>query len=303
MSKPATKRPFERLAQRVFNVPLMIEPTKAEIIACALQQRLGIASFERIDGTVLEAAQMRALASEATRDYGDNFKPFRQKGSIAVIEVDGTLVHKSGNLDPWSGMTGYDGIAKKLRAAMTDTDVKAIWFDIDSPGGETSGCFALVDEIASASETMGGKPIWAYVNEQACSAAYALASVCDRIYGPADAMVGSIGCYVLHVDFSRAYNQAGLTPTMIRAGERKARGNSVEPLDDETTAKLQAWVDETRERFARYVSMGRGIGYDAVMATEADWYTAADAVRLGLMDGIRSEADAWADLERHIARR
>lgn len=301
-SRPQLKRSFEHLAQRVFNVPLMIEERKAEIICAALHQRLGIASLDRLDGTTLEASNMLALAGDARRSY-DDWKPFHVDGEIAVIPVDGTLVHKFGWLDPTSGMTGYDGIGRKLRAALADDTVKAIWFDIDSPGGEVAGCFALAFEIAKASQSDGGKkPIWAYVNEQACSAAYALACVCDRIYGPADAVAGSIGSYVLHIDFSKAMDKAGMQATMIRAGARKARGNPYEGLDKETLAKLQAWVDDTRDRFAGLVAMGRQMKVTDVLATEGDWFTASDAVDLGLMDGILSEQDAWGQLLDQIKR-
>lgn len=37
-----------------------------------------------------------------------------------------------------------------------------------------------------------------------------------------------------------------------------------------------------------------------VIATEADWYTGGEAVKLGLMDGIMTEAEAWGALEEHI---
>lgn len=301
-NRPMMKRSFEHLAQRVFNQPLMIEETKAEVIAAALQSRLGILKLERIDSTTIEAAGMQALAGDARRNY-DNWKPYHTDGNIAVIPIDGTLVHKFGYLDPVSGMTGYDGIAKKLRAALSDNEVRGIWLDVDSPGGEVAGCFTLAHEIAKASASEGGKkPIWAFVNEQACSAAYALACVCDKVYGPEDAIAGSIGSYCMHVDFTRALDEAGVTVTMIRAGDRKARGAGHELLDDPARDKLQAWVDDTRERFAQLVAMGRRLTFDAVMATEADWYPGTEAVDRGLMDGIMSEQEAWDRMTWEIER-
>lgn len=300
--RPKIARSFEHLAQRVFNVPLMIEERKAEIICAALHQRLGVTSIDRLDGTTLEASNMLALAGDAKRSYED-WKPFHADGPVAVIPIDGTLVHKFGWLDPISGMTGYDGIARKLRAALADDTIKAVWFDVDSPGGEVAGCFALAQEIALASASDGGKkPIWAYVNEQACSAAYALTCVCDRVYGPNDAVVGSIGSYVMHVDFTKALDKAGLKVSIIRAGERKAKANPYEELDKEMVTKLQAWVDDTRDRFAQLVAMGRQIPLKTVLDTKADWFTAVDALELGLIDGIMSEQDAWNLLLQELSR-
>jgi capsid assembly protease len=298
----AGPRPFAKIAQELLNKPLAIEPYKAEVILCAIQQRLGIVSLDTIDGMTLEAKQMldrAASAQDATRNY-DKGRTFHADGNIAVIHIDGTLVHKFGWLDPMSGMTGYDGIATKLRDAMRDPDIEGIWLDIDSPGGAVSGLFALCEELAASTLSEGGKPIYAYVNEQACSAAYMIASVCDRVYGPQDAMVGSIGCVMLHHDYTAMMDDAGIKVTVIRAGERKMRGNSYEGLDDTTLAKYQASVDDVRVRFSMFVAAGRGIEFDAVMATEADWFEGAEAVRLGLMDAVLPEREAWSRLEEEI---
>ncbi len=69
---------------------------------------------------------------------------------IAVIPVTGTLVAKLGSMRPYSGMTGYDGIRASLSIAMSDPKVKAIAFDMESPGGEVAGCFDLVDAGSTA---------------------------------------------------------------------------------------------------------------------------------------------------------
>lgn len=291
------------VAQQLFNVPVMIDPRKAEVIVAALHERLGIGSFERLDGSVMDAVDMQAAMSpgEARRSYED-WKPYPMADGVAVIEISGTLVHKYGYLDPISGMTGYDGIARKLRAAMADDDVRAIWLDIDSPGGATAGCFALAAEIAQCTKSEGGKPIWAYVNEQSTSAAYALSCVCDKVFGPEDAIVGSIGCFVMHVDLTAALEKGGVKVTIVRAGDRKARTMPYENLDQKAAEKLQIWCDDTRTRFNKLVATGRAISVQSVDATEADWFDARDGIRLGLMDGIMSEPEAWAKLQRSLAR-
>jgi signal peptide peptidase SppA len=296
------KRELSMLAQRVFNTPLMISEHKAEVIVAALHQRLGVGSFERIDSTVLGASDMVALAGDARRDR-DNWKPFHTDDGVAVIPVSGTLVHKFGFLDPVSGMTGYDGIARKFRAALADNDTTAIWLDIDSPGGEVAGCFALCEEIARSTASEGGsKPVWAYINEQATSAAYALASVCDRVYGPRTMIAGSIGAYIMHVDFSKALDKQGMSVSVIRAGDRKGRTTPYEPLDDPAMAKLQSLVDETRDIFVNLVAMGRGLSPKIVAGTEAEIYSGAEALQLGLVDGIMSEAEAWELLQYELGR-
>lgn len=292
-------RSFPHIAQQLLDRPLLIHPHKAEVLICALQHKLGIVKMDTIDGITLDAKAMidrAALARDAVRDRNSG-KTFHIEGDIAVIHIDGVLVHKYGWLDPMSGFTGYDGLSIKLRDAMRDPDIYGIWIDIDSPGGAVSGLFAFVQELAKSAMSEGGKPIYAWVNEVACSAAYAIASVCDKVYGPRDAMVGSIGSVIVHTDISSALEEGGVKVSVIRSGERKYRGNAYEPLDDKTEAKLQKSVDDVRSRFAGWVSMGRGISRRDVLATEADWFEGEEAVERKLLDAVLTEREAWSRLE------
>lgn len=96
----------------------------------------------------MNSDEMNALAmgwdsSERTRQ-----KSYRVERGIAVLPVTGTLVHKLGYINPVSGMSGYNGIAKRLQQAISDPDVRGVLLDIDSPGGEVAGAFDTADLIA-----------------------------------------------------------------------------------------------------------------------------------------------------------
>ena len=87
----------------------------------------------------------------------------------------------------------------RWRRAVDDAGVRAILLDIDSPGGETTGCFELADYIYSI---RGIKPVYAAANDIALSAAYAIASAASRVFVTRTGAVGSVGVYALHVDQS-----------------------------------------------------------------------------------------------------
>jgi hypothetical protein len=53
---------------------------------------------------------------------------------IAVLPVSGTLVSKTRSLQPYSGMTGYNGIIARLQQAISDPGVDGILLDMDTPG-------------------------------------------------------------------------------------------------------------------------------------------------------------------------
>jgi len=211
---------------------------------------------------------------------------------IAVIPVVGTLVQRSFGIDAMSGVTSYEWIRCEVEKALDNPAAQAILLDIDSGGGEVSGCFDLVDFIAEAG-TM--KPIWAVANEAAYSAAYAIASATSRIYLPRTGGVGSIGVIAIHLDESGFDQKMGIKFTEIIAGARKADGSPFRPLSDRAESDIQAEVDRVYEIFLAIVAKGRNISIDAVRATEAGTFHGADALPM-LADNIGTFREAEQDL-------
>lgn len=282
---------FARVSSRLFNAPLMLRPEKAEMLCAALVDRLGIAKLDSIDGRSLGAAQLRQMAMD---DDGWYPKPktardmYEVRRGVATIDVSGTLVHKLGGVEPYSGMIGYDALDRIITDAQSNEEVGAILLDIDSPGGEVSGCFDFARKLRSMGKRGGGKPIVAFANEMACSAAYAVMASCDAAMTTETGITGSIGVWTMIVDMTKGLQKGGIEATMIRAGERKARGGPYEHADKETFSKLQAWVDETWHIFAEHVADGRPISKEAVLSLEGDWFTGQDALDLGLVDAVDS---------------
>ena len=280
---------FPHLAQRLFNTPVAIDPAKAEVIMAALADRLGVAHLFRTGGK-----------PAMWDDDGDDrySRPAREMGydvvgGAAVIPICGTLVQKTGTLRPYSGMTGYDGIRVNLTMALDDPNVDAIVLDIDSPGGEVAGCFDLVDAIYRA---RGVKPIWAILNEMACSAAYAIASAADRITVPRTGVTGSIGVILMHVEWSRALAANGVTVTIIQYGDRKSDGADSKPLDDSALTRFQSDIDTMGDLFVATVARNRGLDAAAVRDQQAMTYLGQSGVAAGLADAVMAPDAAFRAL-------
>jgi signal peptide peptidase SppA len=281
---------FARIAGRLFNAPLMLRPEKAEMLCAALVDRMGIAKLDTIDGTTLGAAQLRQKAMDWGYDYAPKTARdmYEVEDRVARISIDGTLVHKLGGVEPSSGMIGYDQLSRIIVDAQGNKSVGAIMLDIDSPGGEVAGCFEFARKLRTMGARGGGKPIVAFANEMACSAAYAIAASCDAVMTTETGITGSIGVYTLMVDMTKGLQKGGIEVKMIRAGERKARGGPYEKADADTVSKLEMWVDDTWRIFCAHVGEGRPISADAVRALEGDWFTGSDALDLGLVDAVDS---------------
>lgn len=285
--------------QRLLNTPLALLPERAAMLVAAVHSRFNITALQT-PGMVLDASAMHAMSDQgrdeaSRRNARRRGKSFDQAGPIAIIPVYGTLT-KTYGLDPESGMTGYDGIETKLMDAMADDSVRAIWLDVDSGGGDVNGLFGLVDLIYNSSERRGGKLIVGMAADDAYSAAYAIASAADIVAVPRTGGVGSVGVITLHAERSKQLEQDGITVTVIRSGQEKARFNSVEPLDDAVRARVQAEMDEIRTIFVDTVARNRDLSAKIVSETEGLTYMGRHARAIGFVNEVASEQEMFARL-------
>lgn len=279
------------LAQRWFNTPLAIHPRKAEVAIHAIGERFGITCFQMHDSGAVVVLQPKALKAEDWQ--GANRAGYETVEGVAIIAIEGTLVQKLGTLEPYSGMTGYDGIRQNFVTALHDPKIKAIVLLIDSPGGEVAGCFDLADLIYQA---RGEKPIWAILEEAAYSAAYAIASAADRIIVPRTGGAGSVGVITLHVDMSQALAAAGLKVTFLYYGEAKTDGWNELPLSPEAKARFLEDITEMGDLFVETVARNRGLSMAAVKATEARTYQGRKSVEIGFADAVMPPDEAFQSL-------
>lgn len=202
--------PIPLILGRIFNTPLMIHEPKLDIILWALRDRLNIVMEEPTAAP--ESYKLSTAEKSASRKSDASIK------NLAIIPVYDTLVHRHASMQSYSGMTSYMYIRNSFRAALTNSDVSSILMVYDSPGGEASGVFDLADEIYNA---RGTKPIIAFINEIAFSAAYALASSADTIIVPRTGGIGSIGVIMRHTNLQKFNEAKGIEYTTLYAGARK----------------------------------------------------------------------------------
>ncbi|OYU37560.1 MAG: serine peptidase [Pseudorhodobacter sp. PARRP1] len=300
-----------QIAQRAFNTPLLVEPSKAMAFLSGLGPRitgrqLRLAGIEVPPEDMAQAAlpaRAGILINCVAEQYQqDGQTPFAMADGVAVIEVSGVLVHRGAWIGQSSGQTSYEGIGAQIAAAASNPAVRGIALEIDSFGGEVAGVFDLADAIRAA---RSAKPVWAFVAEHAFSAGYALASQADRIILPRTGAVGSIGVVVMHADLSGHLSDSGVTVTLIHSGAHKVDGNPYAPLPDPVRARIQGEIDSIRTLFAQTVAAGRGrsLSAEAALATEAECYRGAEAVATGLADEVSDPASAFAAFADVVNRR
>ena len=276
-----------RIADRVIGRPLLIHPMKAEVVLHVLEGRIP-----------LEGA-LEPLGPEANRFVGRSATSGGMAAvddGVAIIPVIGSLVNRGAWIGARSGLTSYEGIAAQIRDARADRKVKAILLDIDSPGGEATGMFALASAIREAAAE---KPVVAVVNDMAASAAYGIASQATEIVVSPTSVVGSIGVVLTHLDRSGELQAKGVRPTLIYAGRHKVDGNPYGPLTDAVRADLQSEVVKFYDQFVGLVAQGRGdrLTETSARATEARTFLGQEAIDMGLADRMASFDAVLASLQ------
>lgn len=223
-------------------------------------------------------------------DEAQDSKIFAFANGKAIIPIHGMLINRFNY--SWSFATGYNFIRTQVEAARNDPDVDGIILDVSSYGGMCAGCPETADLIYASSARQGGKPIIAVVDANCYSAAYMLACSADRIVVTPSGGAGSIGVVVMHMDVSKALDEAGIKVTFIYAGAQKVAGNPYEPLSDAAKADYQSIVDTLYGKFVATVARGRGLDEQAVRDTEARCYLADEALTKGLIDAVQAPNDA-----------
>lgn len=212
-----------------------------------------------------------------------NIKHAVRNSERGIIPIHGILTKKSEVFDDVLGMTSYEKISEEIEEALIDKEVETIILDIDSPGGEVNGLFDLSDFIYQARRK---KRIVAIANDDAYSAAYAIASSAEKVLVTRTSGVGSIGVIASHIDQSGFDEKQGIKYTTVFAGKRKNDLNPHEPITSESVESLQDEVDRLYEMFVELVARNRNLSTEKIKSTEAELYFGEKAIEIGLADEV-----------------
>lgn len=276
-----------RLMGLMLNRPLVMDPNYFMVMMGALTGRFGIESLE-FEGKTFAINDLEGLANAYQKE---GVKPYRVVDGAAIIPVHGTLTHRFGSMEPYSGMTGYDGIKMNFDMAEADPDVRGIIYDIDSPGGSVDGMFDLIAHIKKSQS----KPSRSIVDPMAASAAQLFSAVANEVTLSKTDQMGSIGAMTAHFDVSKMMESSGKKITLIAAGARKVEGNPYEALPDSVFQARRAELENIRGMFVQELVDLRGCNFQALMDTEAAVLSSAEAVELKLATKIMSPDDSMSE--------
>ncbi len=208
--------------------------------------------------------------------------------NIRVIPVEGTLTRKSNWSDDYFGIMSTEKIGALLDEANGTDEIDAILLVFNTNGGVVEGTEQLAKKIKNSS-----KPVIAFINSKAHSAGYWLASQCSKILmNEYTSMCGSIGTMCLHINQKGYYEQNGIEINYINSdgSEDKNSPNDVQALDEKGLAMMKDVLNPLNEIFLNAIKANRP-NIDASAMT-GKIYSATEAIKLGMVDGVASLGDA-----------
>lgn len=204
------------------------------------------------------------------------------EGSVAVLNITGAITKH----DQDCGPDGMQSKASVLRACYSTDNIKGVILKIDSGGGE-----GMAMRLMSEALREKNKPVVAFIDDQACSAAYGIASGTDYIVANNDlAQVGSIGTYLTIADYEKYYEKQGIKLTEIYASLSTDKNKDYYEALKGNMEPLRKVADKFNEGFLSMIEKNR----EGKLTTDRKtWGTgkvwfAQDALEIGLIDEINT---------------
>jgi protease-4 len=202
-------------------------------------------------------------------------------GEIAVITATGNIV--DGNQSP--GSIGGDTLARVLREAQYDDDVKAVVLRIDSGGGSVLASEVIRQQVAALRQS--GKPVVASFSSVAASGGYYIATAASEIWAEPTTITGSIGVIAFVPTFEGLLGKVGVAFDGVGTSELASATRVDKPLSPQIKDVLQMGVDHQYRAFLQLVADARRKTPDQIDAiAQGRVWSGAKAKELGLVDQL-----------------
>lgn len=200
--------------------------------------------------------------------------------SLFMVNILGAIT----KYDPWCDY-GTKTILESLKQADRSESILGHVLNIDSGGGNGYAAKLLSDGIGKLS-----KPVFAFVDGMAASAAYWIASACSLVCAssPMD-RIGSIGTYFTIADYKAWYASQGLKVIEVYARKSVEKNREFLEAISGDTSRLRRLADQYNEFFLSSVKENRSGLLDLASGYDSGaMYFATEAKDIGLIDLISS---------------
>jgi len=206
---------------------------------------------------------------------------------IAVIYALGEIESGEGN----ENSIGSDRLAKAIREARLDDDIKAIVLRVNSPGGSALASDVIWRETVLAKKA---KPFVVSMGDVAASGGYYISCAADRIFAQPNTITGSIGVFGLIPNAQKALSEKlGITIDTVNTNKHSDVGTILRGVTNEEHAYIQQGVEKIYDVFITKVGEGRHMPKSDVDSIgQGRVWSGADAIKINLVDELGGLNDA-----------
>ncbi|HHE3599774.1 TPA: signal peptide peptidase SppA [Pasteurella multocida] len=261
---------------------------KGDSTAYTQQRQLvtGLANRLEIDEKLLERFGQDKNDNIRLIDYEDylSLLPDRlsEEGQykIAVVNVEGAII--DGESDEHE--VGGDTIARLLRQAHDDDNVKAVILRVNSPGGSAFASEIIRQEVDNLQAL--GKPVVVSMGAMAASGGYWISSTADYIIADKNTITGSIGIFALFPTFEKTLKKVGISADGVSTSALSS-SSRFSGLSSEMSDILQLEIESGYDKFLSVVSRGRGMTVEEVdKVAQGKIWLGEEAVKHNLVDEL-----------------
>ncbi|MEK6907027.1 MAG: signal peptide peptidase SppA [Nanoarchaeota archaeon] len=225
------------------------------------------------------------IISLITKSLNSDFESV-QGDEILIIPIQGIISNSNSDSLLSSEGVSSDKIISLIKKAKENNNIKAVIFEINSPGGTV----VASKEIANAVKKFD-KPNVALIRDVGASGAYWIASSADKIVADELSITGSIGVISSYLEFSGLLDKYGVNYERLVVGKYKDAGTPYRELTDEERALIQSKLSKIDKIFLDEVKINRNLT-NTVRIETGEFFLGMEAKELGLVDYLGNKDTA-----------
>ena len=198
----------------------------------------------------------------------------------------------------FESVASSDDIVELVEEADKNPSIKAIIFEINSPGGSPVASEEIANAILKTNKTTV-----AWIRDIGTSGAYWAASASEHVVASRASITGSIGVIGSYIEFPGLLERYNVTYRRLVAGKYKDMGSPYKEMTSEEQAIFQDILDELREYFVSEVAKNRQMSKkDVEKIANGLFYLGSEAKELGLVDelGGKDEVIRYIEAKENI---
>lgn len=224
--------------------------------------------------------ELKTAVYEKVKTISDKEKIKTDK--IAVLYAEGEIVQNETSSPFNTEKNITEKVAAELIKLKNDSNVKAVVFRINSPGGSAYTSEQIWKQVVELKKV---KPVVVSMGDVAASGGYYIACAASKIVAEPNTLTGSIGIFGMFPNLTGLFNKVALTTDVVKTNTYADFGDVSRPMSEGEKSLLQAYVERGYDTFITRCADGRNMTKEAINEIgQGRVWTGEQAMKIGLVD-------------------